>query len=435
MDVRQKMTHISNRLYNQGLEKAKVRDLSGAAACLEMSLKYDKNNISARNLLGLVYFELGETVEAISAWVLAKHLRPEDPMAEEFLKKIQGNGNQLEALNLTIKKYNQALTYCRNGSTDLAIIQLKSLLRQNPKLVKGHQLLALLYYKEEKYDLAKEALRAAGRIDTNNTTTLRYLREVNSCLHEQAATKKTTMRELIAAEEHVKGRKKNTALLLLGKLLEPSRMNLILHFSLGLVIGILILSFAVVPSVRQSANSNSNETLRELSDSLTTKTQLLNSLEAQVEELLAQIEVLDLNSTTNQTVTGSYEKLIEAYEALGTEAYITAYEALDQVETALLSQEGVNLYESIYPEILEGYEQTLYEEGYAAYKSSDYATAISLLQKLADLTEGYNDYYTEYYLAQSYRKNGDSETAKIYYQLVVDHVPGTNRATTAAKYL
>ena len=61
-----KMVSLSNRLYNEGLEKASVRDLSGAVASLRQSLKLDKNNIDARNLLGLIYYETGEVVAALS---------------------------------------------------------------------------------------------------------------------------------------------------------------------------------------------------------------------------------------------------------------------------------------------------------------------------------------------------------------------------------
>ena len=39
-----------------GPEKATVRDLSGAIVCLKRSLKFNKENIDARNLLGLVCF-------------------------------------------------------------------------------------------------------------------------------------------------------------------------------------------------------------------------------------------------------------------------------------------------------------------------------------------------------------------------------------------
>ena len=78
--------------------------------------------------------------------------------------------------------------YCKQDSRDLAIIQLKKVLSLNPKLVKAHQLLALLYLQDNKLELAKKTLRNAGKIDTNNTTTLRYLREVNARLKENIRT-------------------------------------------------------------------------------------------------------------------------------------------------------------------------------------------------------------------------------------------------------
>ena len=54
--IQRKVMYLSRYYYNQGLEKAEIRDLSGAIGCLKQSLIFDKNNIDARNLLGLVYF-------------------------------------------------------------------------------------------------------------------------------------------------------------------------------------------------------------------------------------------------------------------------------------------------------------------------------------------------------------------------------------------
>ena len=71
-DVRhyKKIIGFSNMYYNDGLEKANVRDLSGAVRSLRECLKLNKFHIDARNLLGLIYFEMGETVNALSEWVL-----------------------------------------------------------------------------------------------------------------------------------------------------------------------------------------------------------------------------------------------------------------------------------------------------------------------------------------------------------------------------
>ena len=70
-----KIIYISNRFFNDGLEKANVRDLTGAIASLRQSLKFNKNNVEARNLLGLVYFETGEVVAALSEWVISKNMQ------------------------------------------------------------------------------------------------------------------------------------------------------------------------------------------------------------------------------------------------------------------------------------------------------------------------------------------------------------------------
>ena len=136
--IYKKIIMASNAYYNDALEKAAVRDLSGAIESLRTSLRFYKMNIDARNLLGLVYFETGEVVEALTEWVISKNYQPRDNAASRYLNEIQNNPSRLDTINQTIKKYNQALLYCRQDSRDLAIIQLKKVLSLNPKLVSGH---------------------------------------------------------------------------------------------------------------------------------------------------------------------------------------------------------------------------------------------------------------------------------------------------------
>ena len=119
----------------------------------------------------MIYYEMGESVDAVSEWVISKSLIPDGNPAASYLNEVQSSSSRMESLNQTIKKFNQALLYCQQGNDDLAIIQLKKVLSMNQKLVKGHQLLALLYIKQGRYDLAKKALKNAGRVDANNTQT------------------------------------------------------------------------------------------------------------------------------------------------------------------------------------------------------------------------------------------------------------------------
>ena len=104
--VAMRLYRLSNRYYNEGLVRAKVRDLSGAVLMLKKSLENNKRNIQARNLLGLVYYEMGEPVVALSEWIISKHFMPENNRADYFIEKVQSNPAKLDAINQTVKKYN-----------------------------------------------------------------------------------------------------------------------------------------------------------------------------------------------------------------------------------------------------------------------------------------------------------------------------------------
>ena len=160
--IQKRIVRFSNLLYNEGLEKALIRDMEGAISCLKRSLKFNKENTDARNLLGLCYYETGEAVSALCEWVVSKNLQPSDNLADYYINELQTNKNRLDTINQTIRKYNQCLTYCHEDNEDVAIIQLKKVLSQNPKLVKAYQLLALLYMKRQEYERARRLLRKAA---------------------------------------------------------------------------------------------------------------------------------------------------------------------------------------------------------------------------------------------------------------------------------
>jgi TolA-binding protein len=85
--------------------------------------------------------------------------------------------------------------------------------------------------------------------------------------------------------------------------------------------------------------------------------------------------------------------------------------------------------------IAEPYNKALYDAGYQSYTSENYADAIAKLLPIVKKDPTYRDGYATYYLAQSYRKNGNVEEAKQYYQYIIDNYPGTERANTAKNYV
>jgi tetratricopeptide (TPR) repeat protein len=425
----QKAIRLSNAYYNDGFKKAEVRNLSGAIISLRTCLKLNKYHIDARNLLGLVYYEMGEVVDALSEWVISKSYQPEDNRADVYLEEIQQNQAHLSAVNQTIKKYNQALQYCKQDSRDLAIIQLKKVLSLNPNLIKGHQLLALLYIQEGKLELAKKTLRNAGKIDTDNTLTLRYLKEVNSRLRESSSNKKSKQEDLISYQSG------NETIIMPKRFKESSLGTTLLYIILGLVIGVAVTAFLIVPGVRKTAVNDANRQLLDANDTITTNSQTIMDLQEQIENLKAEAESAESASEVVRLEVDSYDKLLNAYVAYAGGDVIAAGDALAEVEVSYLSENAASIYSEIEAVVNEQYLSTLFEEGYQAYSGGDYETAITDLVAVVEVEEDYRDGYAAYYLAQSYRRNGDLDSATPYYQYVVDNYSGTERARTASSYV
>ena len=424
-----KVRRISNSYYNLGLQQAEVRNLSGAVESLKNSLKFNKYNIDARNLLGLVYHEMGETVDALSEWVISQSYQPKDNLANRYLDEIQKNRGQLETINQTIKKYNQALHYCQQDSRDLAIIQLKKVLSMNPKLIKGHQLLALLYLQDGKLELAKKSLRNAGKIDANNTTTLRYLKEVNTQLKEKSPSKKPKDDDLISYQSG------NETIIMPKRFKESSLGSTLAYIVTGLVVGAAVTAFLIVPSVKNQAKEDAKQQILEASDTISSNGQTIKDLEQQVSDLQDQLEEEANNNEKVADQIKTYERLLNAYVSYTADDVIAAGQALDKVNTSYLSKKAKSIYKDLNDEVRAQYLDKLYQEGYGYYQRGKYEDAITDLQKIVDEEEDFQDGSAAYYLAQSYRKNGDLDSAKPYYQYVIDKHPGTERARTSQNYV
>ncbi|MDD6482459.1 MAG: tetratricopeptide repeat protein [Lachnospiraceae bacterium] len=424
-----KIKHISNAYYNMGLEQASVRNLSGAIVSLKNSLKFDKYNINARNLLGLVYCETGEVVSALSEWVISQSYQPKDNLANRYLNEIQQNRGHLDAVNQTIKKYNQALHYCRQDSRDLAVIQLKKVLSLNPKLIKAHQLLALLYIQDDKLEQAKKTLRNAGKIDANNTTTLRYLKEVNARLKEKSPSKKPKEDDLISYQSG------NETIIMPKRFKESSLGASLVYIVIGLIVGVAVTAWLIVPSVQNKAREEAKQQVIEASDTIASNGQTIKDLESQIADLQDQLEAEKGNSKKVNDQIASYGKLLEAYVAY-TEGDITkAGETIAKVKKKYLSGTAKETYKELNEVVTEKYLAQLYKEGYRAYQRGKYKDAIEILQQVVDEQQDYNDGSAAYYLAQSYRRNNEMDKAEQYYQYVIDNYPNTERARTAQNYV
>ena len=347
--IQKKVDYLSKIFYNQGLEKASIRDLSGAIACLKQSLMYDKRNIRARNLLGLVYFETGEVVSALSEWVISKNLQPTRNLASEYINKLQANPNKLAAINETIKKYNHALMLCREGHEDMAAIQLRKILTQNSKLIKGYHLLALIQMKNGEWNKARRILKKAARIDKTNTTTLRFLREVD----EQTGV--TTRLEKKKKGLFRSGTKENPDTDILGseRVAQPtvyrehSKVSVFFILMAGIAAGAVAFWLLAVPAIRQGIYQEANQQIVQYSESLASQGAELTKAQGEAKESGDTVESVTQELTTEQAKSESYQALLQAYTYYQQQNLDEAAVEIQKVHVDVLTDSMKSVYTTI----------------------------------------------------------------------------------------
>lgn len=435
--IYKKIIKISNTYYNDGLEKAKIRDLSGAIESLKRSLKYNKRNTMARNLLGLIYYEMGEMVEALSQWVLSANYQKEKNIANDYIKAIQSNPGRLEAINQTIRKFNQALIYCNQGSGDLAVIQLKKVLSMNSKMIQAYQLLGLLYIEQGELELARRTLNKALKIDTTNTRTLRYLRETRQKKSDGTVGNRVKVER--QKNRIISYQDGNETIIQPMPYKESSGVGTLINIMIGLVIGLAVAWFLIIPARQEALKSDYKEQNISLSEELATKNAEAKTMQDTIDSLTAEVEQL------KGTVAG-YEDdngLVNKYEALikGANAHIagdgdTAFAAIFGVNKEGLSEDAAKLYQSLMDTYGKQVVEKKVREGYELYQKKKYAEAVPILEEVLALDESNSQ--AMYYLARCYQ--GDESlleeperTTRIKELLtkVIELAPGTQMAQYA----
>lgn len=417
-----KVVSISNRLYNDGLAKAQVRDLSGAVDYLKMSLRYNKMNMNARNLLGLVYFEMGESVNAVSEWVISKSLIPDDNPAAGYLSDIQKSTARLDNLNQTIKKFNQALSYCQQGNYDLAVIQLKKVLALNPKMVKGHQLLALLYMNEDRHDLALRALKHAEKIDANNTNTMRYIKECREHLNSNGKQKKKE-------QDTVTYQSGNDIIIRPTKFTDNTAVLTVVNLLVGAAIGIAVVCFLVIPGIRQKANSEATSQLVSANETISTREQTIKGLEDKITDLNKQVEDANAATSSADEKTSSYENLLNAYVSYANEDFSKAAESVSGIKKELLSESAQQIYDQMMEDVSQEILKATYDEAMRLYEQKDYSGAIEKFNEVVATDESYEDGNAAYYLAFAYNYQEDNNNALKWFKIAVEHIGPSRRRT------
>ena len=425
MDYVKRNHQIANSYYNLGLEKAQIRDLSGAAECLKKSLRFNKYQTDSRNLLGLIYYEMGEVADAIVQWVISLNLQPENNRCDYYLDEIQRKPGRLEVASQNVKKYNQALWYAQTGSYDLAILQLVSAVEENDHYVKAQLLLALLCISQENYIRAGKALRRVLQIDRSNQKALWYM----SVVKKNTGRAEIERQQLDHAFSHSRVEEDN--IILPPTYRESTGGQMVIHILVGVVLGVAAFMTLVMPSIEERINSEHNQEILEYSEQLSQSNIRADQLESQLAQAegardTAEASLESVVSDSGGTIS-QYASLARILQAYREDDFRTAVQIYAGMNTALITDPKLApILEVIKVDMEEDGYQVMDELGDEAAGSGDYAGAVSYYD--ASLRIQPDNAAVMYDKAAALKAQGQEDEADDLFGQIIDAYPDTDYA-------
>jgi len=436
-DVRtfKKILAASWRYYDEGLKKAQTRDLSGAIVDLKNSLLLYKGNTKARNLLGLVYYELGDMSQALIEWVISDNLDPKDDQAAKLLSKIQSDQVELERGTLMIRKYNQALRYAQGGSEDLAILQLNKVLSVSPRMVSANLLMALLQMHAGQNERAEKYIRNVLKVDRCNAVALHYKELLRSKDVRKTAAKE---KDFVSKEAEIRRQLSGNDVIIPTYKENHFGFHTILEVAAGLILGAALVAYLIMPSRISSLKSDFDKTLISYNERISAKEAVIAAGEDEIQVLSDRITKLEsqVQNADSQmaNVIGEYDKLLQAQEALRVNEYLQSAQIYLTIDVSVVTDE---VFRQIYGQLQQEFDDNGYEllfpAGMDLYNRRKYESATDYF-KVCTALEG-ESIEAKYWLAVCYIRQDADETARPLLEEIINTDPEGGFTASARELL
>ncbi|MBR4016069.1 MAG: tetratricopeptide repeat protein [Anaerotignum sp.] len=423
--VFRKAGNASIRLYNDALHMAEEKNLSGAAVNLEQSLFFDKNNIQARNLLGLIYCEIGHIADALKHWIISTSIQPENNPASGYMDYLQKNGREMEKCNDAVRMYNQAIHYLKQSSDDLAIIQLKKSIHNNPDFLDAYNLMTLCCIEDNNTKRALHFNELVLKRDVSNPMALHYARILKHTPHP-AQPKKTGKEKTPAIKKtdsnppipRYKRKEKKSGML--------EKRDLI-AFLLGIAAAALVILVLIVPALNEKTDLVIKD-LRAQVDSYAGETNMKPEEVLAMREELTKLQQENKQLRSEETKQANLELLQTAVAQMSDQDYESCVATLSSIDTVGFSEEDMNKYNSVkttaFPKAADSY----YTKGKSEFLSNNFAEAKTYLETALNYTstENFLD-DTYFYLAKIAEQSDDTTAARTYYNKIIAEYPDSNQ--------
>jgi len=436
--MRNSLLDLSSILYNKGLYQAQNRNLSGAILTLTESLRIDKKNSYARNLLGLIYLEIGLVGDAVKHWVISDNYQKKDNRAKFYLEDIHKNTSGYERLDEAVRAYNMALEYISNTDDDLAIIQLKRAIELSPNFVSALNLLAFLYLLKRNSELALAFIDRVILIDEGNETAVRYCKVITGVKMKASAggqpigkakddlsAAPSSEPPFVEARTAIKGNEKKTRL-----------FNDIVFLSIGVVIAILVMYALIVPAIVQNEAQRAGELADELvalNESYQTTRAEMSDQIYELEGLIENLETIIASQSEQISHFGNIQSVTSAGWLLDAGNLVGAAEIIYNTSLDGVPADVLEKAEEIIEATYNYTASRFYNDGISAFNAGNYLDARASLQSAlrfsralgADLANIY------FYLGSSEVALGNTEAAISHFNAVLENYPDSNAASRA----
>lgn len=441
MKKNRRLEQISNGYYNLGLSLAKERNLSSALNALSISLGLNKKNIDARNLYGLIQFEMGEETKALISWVISININPINNPAQNYLQKLRNKSAYLEKSQDAISKYNKAISQIKTVNYDMARITLKQAVDIRPHFVKAMLALALLDIREGKSSEAKKLLDNVLAIDRFNTKAITYLEEMKPLTEKNARKEKlSVIGSPVKKEKPVENTNNGMPVTEIYK--NYSGMFTAINVGIGLIVGACAMVFLYMPTMKVALNNAHNKEIVEISQQLNDVNLSMETLKSENDGLNEQVNKLtEVNNTSTENM--NYKLLQYVYflgliKEYNTKNYTRAAEIFSNLDVGQLTDVdnglGISVtgtFAEMAPKMREEGPKLLLKVADGLNRSGDFAGAIGYYDAALRISPDYVE--AKYKKALAYKAMGDVDTANNLFTEIITNYPDDRFANESKK--
>ena len=441
MKKNRRLEQISNGYYNLGLSLAKERNLSSALNALSISLGLNKKNTDARNLYGLIQFEMGEETKALISWVISININPINNPAQNYLQKLRNKSAYLEKSQDAISKYNKAISQIKTVNYDMARITLKQAVDIRPHFVKAMLALALLDIREGKSSEAKKLLENVLAIDRFNTKAITYLEEMKPLTEKNARKEKlSVIGSPVKKEKTVENVNNGMPVTEIYK--NYSGMFTAINVGIGLIVGACAMVFLYMPTMKVALNNAHNKEIVEISQQLNDVNLSIETLKSENEGLNEQVNKLtEVNNTSTENM--NYKLLQYVYflgliKEYNTKNYTRAAEIFSNLDVGQLTDVdnglGISVtgtFAEMAPKMREEGPKLLLKVADGLNRSGDFVGAIGYYDAALRISPDYVE--AKYKKALAYKTMGDVDTANNLFTEIITNYPDDRFANESKK--